>query len=123
AGCIEPPANGAIAEVVVDALEAMRPYFLTGLPNLGVPPLDPMGPLPSLSFHVNNEAIVLDGSVNDTMVRNLAQFIICQVNISVGLKPKFYIEFRLDNFHMDGLYDVDGLAVSLFPIFGNGNYT
>ena len=65
----------------------------------------------------------LDGSVNETTVRNLAQFEICQVSISVGATQKFDIEFRLDNFHMDGLYDIDGLAVSLFPIFGNGNYT
>lgn len=64
----------------------------------------------------------LNGVVNETVVRNLAQFVICQVNISVGITQEFYIEFRLDNFHMDGQYDVDGLAVSLFPIFGNGNY-
>lgn len=122
-GCNDPPGNNAIAELVVNALEAVRPLFVSGIPNLGIPPLDPLGPLPSLGFAVNNDALVLDGYVNDTVVRNLAQFVICQVNVQVGITQKFDIEFRLENFHIDGLYDVDGLAVSLFPIFGHGNYT
>lgn len=78
--------------------------------------LDDQGVL-ILSYHS------MEGNVNDTVVRNLAQFVICQVNVSVGITQKFAIEFRLDNFHVDGLYDIDGLAVSLFPIFGHGNYT
>lgn len=68
-------------------------------------------------------SVSLDGSINDTTVRNLAQFITCQVNIKAGIKPKFDIEFRLANFHVDGVYDMDGTAVSLFPVFGHGNYT
>lgn len=64
----------------------------------------------------------LEGMVNETYVRNLAQFVTCSVNLTFGLAQKFDIEFRLDNFHMDGFYDVDGLALSLFPIFGNGGF-
>ena len=56
------------------------------------------------------------------MVRNLAQFIICSMNISIGISQKFAVEFHLDNFHMDGVYNVDGLIASLFPVFGTGNF-
>jgi len=122
-GCIEPPWNNEIAHLVVNAIEAFRPLLVTGVPSLGIPPFDPMGPLPNIIFSMANEALTLDGSVNETMVRNLAQFVVCQMNVTLGVRQEIYIEFRLDNFHMDGVYDIDGLAVSLFPIFGNGNYT
>lgn len=59
ADCPDPPGNNALADMVVSALEAARPLLLTGLPELGIPPLDPLGPLPSLQFHFNNEALVL----------------------------------------------------------------
>lgn len=64
----------------------------------------------------------MDGFVNQTAVMNLAQYIICSVNVSVGITQKFAFEFRLDNFHMEGVYAVDGLIASLFPVFGDGNF-
>ncbi|KAK3864296.1 hypothetical protein Pcinc_030011 [Petrolisthes cinctipes] len=54
---------------------------------------------------------------------NLSQFIVCSLNFSLGVTQKLDMEFRLDNFHMQGFYEVDGLAFSLFPIFGDGTYT
>jgi len=44
--------------VIVAALEKARDFMDTGLPPLGIPPLDPLGPLPSISFSVENEALV-----------------------------------------------------------------
>ena len=58
AGCIEPPHNNAVSEVIVAALEAVRPYMYTGVPSLGIPPLDPIGPLPAIMFSMQNEAIM-----------------------------------------------------------------
>ena len=65
----------------------------------------------------------MDGTVSETQVKNLAQFLICSLNISVGISQKFAVEFRLDNFHMDGKYNVDGLIAGLFPVFGDGSFT
>ena len=53
---------------------------------------------------------------------NLSKFVTCHVDISVGISQKFDIEFRLDNFHIEGKYDVDGLVAHLFPVYGNGDY-
>nr|XP_027236659.1 uncharacterized protein LOC113827911 [Penaeus vannamei] len=121
-GCIDPPGNNAVADIIVQALEAARPLLVTGIPALGIPPLDPFGPLPKIPFRVDTSGLWLEGMVNDTYVRNIAEFVTCSVNLTFGIAQKFDSEFRLQNFHMDGFYDVDGLALSLFPIFGNGGY-
>ncbi|XP_063592834.1 uncharacterized protein LOC134769954 [Penaeus indicus] len=121
-GCIDPPGNNGVADIIVQALEAARSLLESGIPELGIPPLDPFGPLPKIPFSVDTSGLWLEGIVNDTYVRNLAQFVTCSVNLTFGLAQKFDIEFRLQNFHMDGYYDVDGLALSLFPIFGNGGF-
>ncbi|XP_037791287.1 uncharacterized protein LOC119586609 [Penaeus monodon] len=121
-GCIDPPGNNGVADIIVQALEAARPLLVSGIPELGIPPLDPLGPLPKIPFSVDTSGLWLEGIVNDTYVRNIAQFVTCSVNLTFGLAQKFDIEFRLQNFHMDGFYDVDGLALSLFPIFGNGGF-
>ena len=57
-GCKDPPYNNGVAEIVVNALEAARPLMQSGVPSLGIPPLDPLGPLPSIVFSVENEALV-----------------------------------------------------------------
>ncbi|XP_042229660.1 uncharacterized protein LOC121871435 [Homarus americanus] len=121
-GCRDPPGNNNLAAIIVKVLESVRPLLSTGIPDLGIPPLDPMGPFPYIPFHIDVSSLRLDGSVNDTLVKNLAQFIICQVNFTLGISEKFAIDLRMDDFHIDGQYDVNGLAFSLFPIFGGGNY-
>lgn len=60
--------------------------------------------------------------MNDTQVMKLSQYIICQVNLTIGLTQKFGIDLRLENLHVQGYYNVDGIALSLFPVFGHGNY-
>ncbi|XP_050733791.1 uncharacterized protein LOC127007152 [Eriocheir sinensis] len=121
-GCFDPPGDGPLANLIVDGLEAARPIMSEGMPGLGIPPLDPFGPIPLINFHIDLPKLRMDGFVNNTLVKNLAQYIICSVNISVGITQKFAFEFRLDNFHIEGEYDVDGLVSSLFPVFGSGDY-
>lgn len=60
--------------------------------------------------------------MDQTLVTNLAQYIICSVNVSLGVTQKFAFEFRLDNFHMEGKYALDGLVASLLPVFGDGDF-
>ncbi|KAG0726510.1 hypothetical protein GWK47_036393 [Chionoecetes opilio] len=121
-GCLDPPGNGDLADLVANAIESARPLISSGIPDLGIPPLDPLGPVPPVSFHLDTLGLRMDGTVDETLIANLATFIVCSLNISIGLSQKFAIEFRLDNFHMDGLYDVDGLIAGLFPVFGGGKF-
>jgi len=110
--CLDPPGNNLLANQVADQIEKVRPM---------IP--EPVGPLPPIAFDVNTEALVLNGTVTDTSLHNIADFILCRLNLSVGISQKFDILFKLDDIRLDGFYDIDGLAVSLFPIFGTGNYS
>ncbi|XP_066962805.1 uncharacterized protein [Macrobrachium rosenbergii] len=64
----------------------------------------------------------MDFQLNRTLVMNMAQFIICQLNVTMGIKQKFDIDLMLDNFHIEGLYDLDGIVAFIFPVYGAGNY-
>jgi len=110
--CLDPPGNSILANQVADQIEKLRPM---------IP--EPVGPLPPINFDVNTEALRLNGTVTDTSLHNIADFILCRLNVSVGLSQKFDILIKLDDIKLDGFYDIDGLAVSLFPIFGTGNYS
>ncbi|XP_050733789.1 uncharacterized protein LOC127007150 isoform X2 [Eriocheir sinensis] len=122
-GCFDPPGDGPLADIIVDGLEAARPIMSEGVPELGIPPLDPFGPIPLIEFHIDVPQLRMDGYVDQTLVKNLAQYIICSVNVSLGITQKFAFEFRLDNFRMEGKYAVDGLIASLFPVFGDGDFS
>ncbi|MCL4139009.1 UNVERIFIED_CONTAM: hypothetical protein GTU68_013677 [Idotea baltica] len=93
-----------------------------GAPSLGIPPLDPLGPFPEIAFSIHNDYLDLEGTVNETTIYNLSEFITCEVTIDIGLRSSFYMELRMEDFHMDGMYDMDGVYVMIFPIFGTGNY-
>ncbi|XP_064085481.1 uncharacterized protein LOC135200772 isoform X2 [Macrobrachium nipponense] len=120
--CLDPPGNGPIADVVVNVLNASRSFIGAGIPSLGIPPLDPLGPFPHIGFHIDTDGVRMDFQLNHTLVMNMAQFIICQLNVTVGIKQKFDIDLRLDNFHIEGLYDLDGIVAFIFPVYGAGNY-
>jgi len=110
--CLDPPGNNALANSVATQIENLRPV---------IP--EPVGPLPEISFSVANEALVLNGTVSDTTLHNIADFVLCRLDISLGLSQKFDMLIELDDIKLDGFYDIDGEAVSLFPIFGTGNYS
>lgn len=57
AGCIDPPGNNGVADIIVQALEAARPLLVSGIPSLGIPPLDPLGPLPKIPFSVDTSGL------------------------------------------------------------------
>ncbi|KAK8733141.1 hypothetical protein OTU49_006781 [Cherax quadricarinatus] len=121
--CQDPPGNNEIAALIVKAVEAVRPILSNGIPELGIPPLDPLGPLPNIAFHIDVPRLRMDGLLNETVVRHISEFIICQLNFTLGITEKLELDIRLEDFRIDGYYDVDGLALSLFPVFGNGNFS
>ncbi|XP_045612996.1 uncharacterized protein [Procambarus clarkii] len=122
-GCLDPPGNNAVADIIANALEAVRPLLVNGLPDLGIPPLDPLGPLPVIPLHIDVSNLRLDGTVNDTLVKYLSQYVVCQVNFTLGISEKLDVDLRLEDFRIEGQYDVDGTALAIFPVFGSGGYS
>ncbi|XP_068203243.1 uncharacterized protein [Palaemon carinicauda] len=121
--CLDPPGNGPIANSIASAMEASRSYIAEGVPSLGIPPLDPLGPFPRIGFNVDTDGVRLDFMLNDTYVMNMAQFIICQINVTMGVKQKFDMVLKLENFHIEGYYGLDGTIAYIFPVYGAGNYS
>lgn len=121
--CVVPPGNCDIANSIVDMLNSSRTIISEGIPSEGIPPLDPLGPLPPISFHIDADGLLMNFDLNNTMVTNLADFVICQLNVTLGLKQKIDIDLMMDDFHIGGLYDLDGTIAHLLPVFGAGDFT
>ncbi|CAL4236304.1 unnamed protein product, partial [Meganyctiphanes norvegica] len=103
--CIDPPWNNAVAQVIVNGLESARGLLVNGLPDLGIPPLDPLGPLPRIPFSIDTALMWMEGDVNDTMLAGLAEFVVCSLNVSIGLTEKFDMDMRLASMVLNGKYD------------------
>ena len=59
--------------------------------------------------------------VGDTDVVHLSEFIIESVVTNL-LQFKMSLELRQEVFRIDGNYFLDGLILSLFPLYGQGDY-
>jgi len=64
----------------------------------------------------------MEGDVNDTMLAGLAEFVVCSLNVSIGLTEKFDMDMRLASMVLNGKYDLNGLMGQLFPLYGQGDY-
>ncbi|KAK8388160.1 hypothetical protein O3P69_020207 [Scylla paramamosain] len=108
-GCIDPPGNGEIADLVVMAIEAARPLLETGIPSLGIPPIDPFGPIPPVNFHIDVSGLRMDGTVSETQVRNLAQSLL--LNSALIISTWMGCTMLMDS------------SPACFPVFGDGGFT
>merc|ERR1712032_1342889 len=96
----------AIDEYIAAILELLKTQMPTGIPDLGIPPLDPFE-VP----HFDIDPIDIDDpvpikiniTINDFIIKNLATF-----------------ETPLAHLRGDATYSADGTALGIFPIYGDG---
>ncbi|CAH0720092.1 unnamed protein product, partial [Brenthis ino] len=107
------PCNATTRECLVKSTQDAIPEFVKGLPNLGVPPLDP--------FVIEKLAIPLSGLKVTFYQGKVTGFKNCIIDnvISELEKRHFVLEFHT-NLTIRGKYDAIG-KILLFPINGEGD--
>ncbi|CAH2084859.1 unnamed protein product [Euphydryas editha] len=107
------PCNDTSRECLVKSTQIAIPEFVKGIPNLGIPTLDP--------FTIEKLSIPLSGLKITFYQGNVSGFRKCIVDdvVSELVKRHFTLEFHC-NLTVKGQYDAVG-KILLFPINGEGD--
>nr|CAH0098060.1 unnamed protein product [Daphnia galeata] len=93
----------------------------TGIPALGIPPMDPLWignlTIPTLTI----KGGYIDAAIANTAVHYLSSLTVTTLHIDLN---QFRMDLRsyMSYMKIDGLYDLEGIAGVVFPIYGNGPY-
>jgi len=113
-------ANQDINELFEELMEWFRVAVTEGDPDIDLPPLDP--------YYIDYQKIDIEESfmtavleLNDTTAVGLAQYIVTNVETDLETQ-RIDMTMTLHEFLMDGMYDLDGTAWHILPLFGNGSF-
>jgi len=101
-------------------LEELRAAMPTGIPELGIPILDPFD-VPHFDIpHIEETGVTADITIDGLTIKNLASFETKTVHLDVvGLSLELELDVPL--LRGDAIYSLDGSIFSLFPLYGNGD--
>jgi len=112
----------AIDEYIAAILELLKTQMPTGIPDLGIPPLDPFE-VPHFDIdpiEVSDPVpININITIDDFVIKNLATFETQLAHLDLeGLGLE--LNLTLADLRGDATYSLDGTALGIFPIYGNG---
>ncbi|XP_067004598.2 uncharacterized protein [Anabrus simplex] len=119
---LPPPApKNDIDNAIISALEALRQLMPKGIPELGVPVMEPLT-VPHYDLNVDTELAKITASLDDLVIKNLSTFKIVKIaNDLENLKADFDLSF--ERITLSGQYNMSGLAMGSLEIFGNGAFS
>nr|CAD7269437.1 unnamed protein product [Timema shepardi] len=106
-----------IENCIINSIEKVRPKLLTGIPELDVPPIEPLV-LKEVVVSRGANAAIFRAVGSNVKVYGPAQFQI--TGLKVDLKNMvFYINLKLPELYFDGDYDVNA-RILILPLRGKG---
>lgn len=113
------PNDDSFDNYIKAVLEMLRAAMPTGIPDLGIPVLDPFA-VPHFDIpHIEEGAIKLDATIDDLVVTNLASFETRVAHVDLELLS-LDLELFVPLLRADAIYSLDGVIFSIFPVFGEG---
>ncbi|XP_022905916.1 uncharacterized protein [Onthophagus taurus] len=114
--------NGAmtVTDRIRKLLEEFRKYMVTGIPELGLPILDPLT-IRKIDINITHKELSLQGYVEDVRVRHLSKFRLDDLNYDMPTK-KLVLNLTFPNLDIDGFYDITINVGQSFTIFGKGPF-
>merc|ERR1711962_982248 len=112
----------AVDEYIAAILELLKTQMPTGIPDLGIPPLDPFE-VPHFDIDpidVDDPVPVnLNITIDDFVIKNLATFETQLAHLDLeGLGLE--LNLTIADLRGDATYSLDGTALGIFPIYGDG---
>merc|ERR1712130_889696 len=109
-----------IDQYIRDILELIKSQMPNGIPDLGIPPLDPFE-VPHFDIpHIDEDIIDVDIAVEELVVRNISTFETKQAHLDL---EALTLQLQLDiaDLRGDANYVLDGTVLVSLPIYGNGS--
>ncbi|KAG1666126.1 hypothetical protein GQR58_019046 [Nymphon striatum] len=114
-------APGSIDDYLKTVLNNFKSQMTTGIPALKIPKLDP--------FNVKDQSLVKKGknfdikaTLKNNYVTGLSKFQIEKLHLDLNTL-QFEFGLHIPNLAIEGLYTLNGKALNIFPIYGNGEYS
>lgn len=104
-------------DCVQDSIESLIPMLSKGIPELFIPPLDPLN-IPEITLEENSGAVVFSSSYTNISVKGLSRFGISSVDVNSKI-PEFKFKFYFPEIQIKANYSVTG-KIMLMPLQGDG---
>ncbi|XP_066600804.1 uncharacterized protein [Prorops nasuta] len=102
-------------------LERFRSRMPYGVPEFGIPPLEPLT-LHQVYVETDNEEIGnITLLINDLVVRHLSTFSIDRAKLSL-IGPTISVNISIPEIDASGLYNISGILGNMFPLHGAGPF-
>merc|ERR1712055_919328 len=109
-----------IDQYIRDILELIKSQMPNGIPDLGIPPLDPFE-VPHFDIpHIDEDIIDVDIAVEDLVVKNISTFETKQAHLDLEALV-LQLQLNIADLRGDANYLLDGTVLGFLPIYGNGS--
>lgn len=112
-----------ITEKVTELIEKLKKQMKDGIPEANIPPLDPLV-IPGLDLgplKIGHIAKLNKAKFENAVVNGLPNFSIEHIKTSIfAMNVNITLHFPL--LSIEGLYEIDGMFVSILPVFGKGPF-
>lgn len=116
---LEPRSKDPIDDYIRLILEMLRAKMPEGIPELGIPPLDPFA-VPHFDIpHIDEPIAQVDVAIENLEIRNLSTFKTTQAHLDL-ITYSMQLGLAIDDLRGDANYVLDGTMFGIFPLFGNG---
>merc|ERR1711953_88522 len=101
-------------------LELLKEMMPDGVPELGIPPLDPFA-VPHFDIpHIQEDIITADVSIENLVIRNLSTFETRLAHLDLE-SLSLSLELGISDLRGDAIYNLTGNILGLIPLYGNGD--
>jgi len=120
--CAAPqPRDDSVDNYIKMVLENFADAMKTGIPILGIPILDPLDIGHIEIPEIDSSAFRLKANASKMVLNDLSTFSPTTVHVDFD-NAALTLGLHVVNVKLEGIYWADGLALSLFPIFGEGGF-
>ncbi|XP_044268677.1 uncharacterized protein LOC123013889 [Tribolium madens] len=108
-----------LSECLLKATETVKPYLIKGVPELGVPAIEPYV-IPEITLEQGTQALNFKALLKNVVVKGLGSYKFSQFDFDVP-NLQWFCKATIDNMDLTGDYTVTG-KILLAPIEGKGKF-
>jgi len=114
-------AKNALDDFIMAIINNFKSVIVGGNECLGIPPLDPLF-IAGFPMNITTPLLKMRGAVADIYSTGLNLLEVTSLNCNI-LTLAVELVMDMPAFHIGGHYNVDGLALAIFPIYGDGPFS
>lgn len=109
-----------LADCIIKSVEFLRPYLAAGIPEMGIPPIEPLD-VGTLLVSENTASNGLRITTKDIQSYGSSSFIINKLEV-VEYGQQYHLDLALPHIYATGIYTVNG-QILVLPIRGTGSFS